>query len=94
MDDTAEVNASETSILRWAMEIGQIDIHFEVSRMSSYMASPRIGHFEQVLHIFGYLQNVPKLTLAMDPLMPNVSEDNLLKQTGMIFTEMLKRRFL
>ena len=47
--------------------------------MSSYMASPRIGHFEQVLHIFGYLQNVPKLTLAMDPLMPNVSEDRFIE---------------
>ena len=61
------------------MELGQIDIHFEVSRMSSYMASPRIGHFEQVLHIFGYLQNVPKFTLVMDPLMPNVSEDRFIE---------------
>ena len=47
--------------------------------MSSYMASPRIGHFEQVLHIFGYLQNVPKLTLVMDPLKPNVSEDRFIE---------------
>ena len=86
VDDTAELNASETrfyqeliGILRWAVELGQIDIHFEVSRMSSYMASPRIGHFEQVLHIFGYLQNVPKLTLAMDPLMPDISEDRFIE---------------
>ena len=50
LTDTAELNATETrfyqeliSILRWAVELGQIDIHFEVSRMSSYMASPRIG---------------------------------------------------
>ena len=66
-------------ILRWAVELGQFDIHFEVSRMSFYMASPRIGHFEQVLHIFGYLQNVPKLTLAMDPLMPDISEDRFIE---------------
>ena len=49
VDDTAELNATETrfyqeliGILRWAVELGRIDIHFEVSRMSSYMASRRI----------------------------------------------------
>ena len=47
--------------------------------MSSYMASPRIGHFEQVLHIFGYLQNVPKLTLVMDSLIPDISEDRFIE---------------
>ena len=47
--------------------------------MLSYMASPRIGHFEQVLHIFGYLQNVPKLTLAMDPLISFVSENRFIE---------------
>ena len=86
VNDTAKLNASETrfyqefiGILRWAVELGQIDIQFEVTRMSSYLASPRIGHFEQVLHILSYLQNVPKLILAMDPSMSDISEDRFIE---------------
>ena len=47
--------------------------------MSSYMESLRIGNFAQVLHIFKYLQNVPKLILAMDPLMSDISEDRFIE---------------
>ena len=86
VDDTAELNVAERrfyqeliGILRCAVELGPIDIQFEVSRMTSYMASPRTGHFEQVLHIFGYLQNVPKLTLAMDSPIPDISEDRFIE---------------
>ena len=38
--------------LRWAMEIGRVDILHGVSLLSSYQASPRIRHLEQLLHIF------------------------------------------
>ena len=59
VDDTAKLNLSEIrfyqefiGILRWAVELGWIDIQFEVSMVSSYMASPRIGHLETYFWIF------------------------------------------
>ena len=33
-------------ILRWAVELGRVDINLEVSMMSSYLASPRIDHLQ------------------------------------------------
>ena len=56
--------------LRWAIEIGRVDIHTEVSMLSAYQASPRRGHLEQVIHIYGYLKKYEKLTLYFDPQVP------------------------
>ena len=79
LDGSPELNARETQmyqeligILRWATELGQVDILLEISLLSQYQASPREGHLEQILHIFGYLKKKPKLTLYMDPDMPNI----------------------
>ena len=53
-------------VLRWAVELGRIDVHFHVSIMSRYLAAPREGHLEQVLHIFAYLKKHPSYKLVMD----------------------------
>ena len=57
---------------RWATEIGRVDILFEVLMLLQHLACPREGHLEQVLHIFSYLENKPKLTLYMDHRDPNI----------------------
>ena len=44
-------------ILRWAIELGRIDINLEVSLLSQYQANPRIGHLEALYHVFSYLKN-------------------------------------
>ena len=36
-------------ILRWAVEIGRVDILLEVSLLSSHLALPRVGHLQQVI---------------------------------------------
>ena len=54
-------------VLRWAVELGRLDILLEVSLMSAYLASPREGHLEEVLHIFAYIKQHPKRKLAFDP---------------------------
>ena len=54
-------------MLRWAIEIGRVDIHTEVSLLSSYQAAPREGHLEQLLRIVAFLKRKPKLTLYFDP---------------------------
>lgn len=59
-------------ILRWATELGRADILHEVSILSQYQACPREGHLNELLHIFGYLKKHPKLSVYMDPSLPNI----------------------
>ena len=47
-------------ILRWACELGRIDILTEVSVMSQHMCNPREGHLAGVFHIFAYLDRVKR----------------------------------
>ena len=61
-------------VLRWAVELGRVDINLEVSLMSSYLASPRIGHLQQIYHMFGYLKLKPKRKLGFDHSEPLISE--------------------
>jgi hypothetical protein len=79
LDSTSELKENDITtfqecigILRWAIEIGRVDILTEVSMLLAYQASPRQGHLEQVYHIFAYLKYKPKLTLYFDPLLPNL----------------------
>ena len=67
LDYTAELKADGlqwyqemVGQLRWAIELGRCDLLLEVSHMSRYLASPREGHLEQVLHIMGYVKRNPK----------------------------------
>jgi hypothetical protein len=59
-------------MLRWATELGRVDILFEVSILSQYQASPREGHLGQVMHIFAFLKKKPKLSIYLDPSLPNI----------------------
>ena len=54
-------------VLRWAVEIGRVDILLEVSEMSTFLACPRIGHLQALFHVFGYLKDHLKRKLAFDP---------------------------
>ena len=55
-------------ILRWLCELGRVDILHETALLSQYMASPRIGHFHQVLNVFKYVKGHPNRNwLVMDP---------------------------
>ena len=54
-------------MLRWATELGRVDILHEVAILSQYQAAPREGHIKQLIRIFAYLEKRAKLTLYMDP---------------------------
>ena len=43
-------------VLRWAVELGRVDIIVETGKLSRYCVTPRLGHLEAVLHIFAYLK--------------------------------------
>ena len=62
-------------ILRWIVELGRVDVCLETSIMSSMLALPRLGHLEQVLHIFGYLKSHHNAELVFDPTYPDFPED-------------------
>ena len=86
IDESDELDAADLrtyqeyiGILRWAVELGRIDIMVEVSMLSAHLANPRKGHLEQALHIFGYLKLFPKRTLAFDPRHPNIAENRFVK---------------
>ena len=78
-DTTKELDAEGTKyfqeligVLRWAIELGRVDILLEVSLLSSHLALPRVGHLQQVYHIFGYLNESPRRRLYFDPDYPNI----------------------
>ncbi len=60
--------------LRWAVELGRVDILLETAIMSQYLAMPREGHLEQALHIVGYLSSHKKLRIMFDGKYPKVHE--------------------
>ena len=79
MDSSPELDSPEIrtfqeliGILRWAVEIGRVDILTEISMLSSYQAAPRQGHLDQLYHIFAHLKKKPKLTLYFDPQEPHI----------------------
>jgi hypothetical protein len=81
LDGSKELNAELSNwymhligMLQWMVEIGQVDILTEVSLMSSYMAMPREGHLDAVLHIFGYLKIKYNSRMAFDPTVPYCNE--------------------
>ena len=54
-------------ILRWAVELGCIDIYLETSLLSQYLASPHEGYLEAVYHIFAYLKTHNKILIVFNP---------------------------
>ena len=74
LDVSEELNAEMTSryrqlvgILRWAVELGRVDIYHEVALLSQYLAAPWVGHLETLYHVFAYLKSHQKFNIVFDP---------------------------
>ena len=61
-------------ILRWVVELGRIDIAYEVSTLSRYLVQPRTGHLLQALHVFKHLDIHAKNELAFDPAIHEIDD--------------------
>jgi len=61
-------------ILRWAIELGRIDILTEVSMLSQYQADPREGHLEALYWIMNYLSRFPMQRLVLNHTMPQIDD--------------------
>ena len=80
-DTSDECNAEHVSrfqqligILRWAVELGRIDIQIEVALLSQYQMNPRQGHLEALYLIFHFLWKNPKKRQVLDPSTPSINE--------------------
>ena len=60
--------------LRWALDLGRVDILLEVALMSNHLALSREGHLDQVLNIMGYLKTHKKMHLFLDCGYPTVEK--------------------
>mgnify|MGYP003321204368 FL=1 len=83
LDFSAELNDVLTSqyrqligILRWAIELGRLDIYLETALLSQYFASPREGHLEAVYHIFAYIKKSNKTAIVFDPKYVTLNESS------------------
>ena len=54
------------------MELGRVDIITEVSKLASYMAMPREGHLDAVIHVFSYLKLKHNSRIVFDPTYPEL----------------------
>ena len=53
-------------VLRRVIDLGRIEISFEVSDLSRYLSFPRNGHLVQALHVFKYLEMHNANDIALD----------------------------
>ena len=54
-------------MLHWIIELGRIDVQYETSVLSQYLANPREGHLNQALNIISYLLRHMSSWIISDP---------------------------
>ena len=79
MSDGIQTYQELIGVLRWAVELGRVDILLEAALMATYMAMPREGHLQMLYRMFAYLKTHPKRKLGFDPAHPVVNEKRFKK---------------
>ena len=72
-DEQANYFQNLIGVLRWALELGWIDIHVQVAMLSIYLAQPHQGHLEAVFHIFAYLRKYKRSKVVFDNTCMNLT---------------------
>jgi hypothetical protein len=65
-DEAVNYYQSQISILRWAVELGRIDIYIDTALLSQHLVHPRQGHLEAIYHIYSYLKKHERCTMVFD----------------------------
>ena len=60
------------------VELWRVDICTEVSHLVSYLAMPREGHLEAVIHIMSYLKQKHNSRLVLDPYFSENDKDGFI----------------
>jgi hypothetical protein len=69
-DEAANYYQNLIGVLRWVAELGRIEITTAVAMLSSFLAQPREGHLEQVLHVLAYLKKNSRSKMVFDDSVP------------------------
>ena len=73
-DDLASRFQQYMGILRWAVELGRIDIITEVSILSSHNCAPRKGHLEAAYQMFEFLSDHGNSRVVFDSSYVEIDE--------------------
>jgi hypothetical protein len=73
-DEETNYFQSQISILRWAVELGRIDIYVDTAMLSQHLVYPRQGHLSAVYHIYSYLKKHERSTMIFDEAMVTYSD--------------------
>jgi hypothetical protein len=65
-DEDSNHYQQQIGLLRWAVELGRIDILTEISMLASYTSAPRQGHLDAFSHMFAYLDKHSRSQLVFD----------------------------
>ena len=76
---SASYYQSQIGVLIWMFDLGRVDINTEILLLVYYLALPREGHIESVLHVYGYLCAKHNTRLALDPSYPDIYESQFLQ---------------
>ena len=81
IDQSVELNPERQNyfqgligVLRWICELGRVDILMPVSMLSRYLVAARVGHLDQVFHMFAYLKRYETSTMVFDDTEPEFDE--------------------
>ena len=74
-DEDASYYQQQIGVLRWAVELGRIDICAEVSMLASYTAAPRQGHLDSLLHMYSYLDKHTRSRLVFDDSIVKIDDE-------------------
>ena len=69
-DAYASYYQSLIGILRWIVELVQVDICLEVSMIYLNLVLPRIGYLRQIIKIFSHIKKYHNTELVYDPTSP------------------------
>ncbi len=81
-DDEGNYYQQQIGVLRWAVELGRIDITAEVSMLAAYASAPRTGHFNALMHIFSYLDRHERSKLVFDDTYQNITGEQSYEWEG------------
>lgn len=73
----ASYYASTIGVLRWIVELGRIDVCAEVSMLAGFIANPREGHLDAMMHLFTWLKTHDRSRLVMDSSIPDLMESKV-----------------
>ena len=66
-DVEASYYMSLMGVLRWILELGRIDVMVvETGLLARIQTNPRVGHLDQVFHLFAYLKKYNRSVLVFD----------------------------